>query len=156
MPTYLDIGCGNKPKSGYTGIDINPIYYPDILQDVNRGIFFNGRVIDAIWMDNSLEHLKEPIFVLKECRRVLKDNGILEIIIPNCQWWPLLILGWFTDIHQFWNGHMLRKKNRGIHFSMWTPYTLRLTLIQWGFRILEEKGNHLSKEYYVKAQSIPH
>jgi len=147
-----DIGCGDKPKEGYIGIDTNPDYNPDLLLDADEGLPFKDNTVDAIWMDNSLEHFANPIFILQECHRVLRSDGIIEVIIPNLQWWPLLIISWFTDLHKFWNNWMMKKKPfRGIHFTMWTPYTLGWNMIYQDFNTLERKGWHLGKEFYIKA-----
>ena len=151
MSRRIDIGCGDKPRKGYIGLDIREEYKPNILCDVNEGLPFKDGEVSAIWVDNSLEHFKNPIYILQECKRVLRNGGELEIIIPNCQWYPLLILGWFTDIHRFWNWWMNRKGNRGLHYTLWSPYTLRFNLIQTGFGILEEKGWYLGKSYCTKA-----
>ena len=149
MVKKIDIGCGSKPKEGYIGLDCEPGCSPDILCDVNEGIIFTD--LEAVWMDNSLEHVKDPIYLIKECHDALRLGGKIEIIIPNLQWWPLLILSWFTDLHRFWNWWMRRKKNRGIHYTMWTPYTLQLAVRTAGFYIVEKKGWHLGKEFYIKA-----
>jgi len=148
MVTRLNLGCGNKPKEGYLGVDIN--YNPDIKWDLNKGL--PDLWIDAVWMDNSLEHFHDPIGLLKEVYTKMYTNGILEITCPNTQWFPLLILGWFVDIHWFWNWWMGRKKQRGLHYSLYTPYTLRLTLETIGFKILEVRGGYLSKQFYIKAE----
>ena len=148
----LDLGCGTNTKEGYVGLDRNENYKPDIIYDINDGLYFND--VEAIWIDNSLEHFRNPYFVLSECWGALKEEGILEIIIPNYQWFPFLVIGWFIDIHKFWNWWMTLpfKKERTIHYSLWTPYTLRLVLKTLGFKIEKTKGSYLSKEYYVKAK----
>jgi hypothetical protein len=150
MSKGLNLGCGNKIKEGYLGVDING--NPDIKWDLNFGIQGQGWRIDDIWMDNSLEHLHNPIRLLEEIYLQMNQGGFLEITCPNVQWFPLLILGWFGDIHEFWNGWMARKNNRGLHYSLWTPYTLRLTLETIGFKVLETKGWYLGKQFYIKAQ----
>jgi len=147
MSKYLDLGCGNKPKKGYTGVDIN--YNPDIKWDLDFGlpdVWVNG-----IWMDNSLEHFKNPVRLLEDIYTKMYDGGILEIILPNVQWFPFLIFGWFVDIHKFWNWWMSKKKYRGLHYTLWTPYTIKLTLETIGFKILKTRGWYLSKQFYIKA-----
>ena len=146
----LDLGCGNKCKEGYIGVDIN--YNPDIKCDLNNGL--PNMWVDNVWMDNSLEHLTNPIGLLNDIYIKMYNGGIVEIILPNIQWFPFLIIGWFIDIHKFWNWWMRLpfKKDRGKHYSLWTPYTIKLILETIGFKILETKGGHLSKQFYIKAQ----
>ena len=137
----LDIGCGKpeQKKNGYLGIDVNPDYMPDILYDCNLGLPHIDKSIDAINMDNSLEHFWNPVFILQECKRILKNGGIIEIILPNCQFLPFLIVGWFTDILSFWNWWMNRsfKKERSIHYTLWTKETANLLLNSLGFEICD-------------------
>jgi len=151
----IDIGCGNitQRKKGYTGIDVNPDYQPDILHDCNEGLPFSDNEIEAISSDNSLEHFWNHVFVLQECYRVLKPGGILELVLPNTQYFPILVVGFFTDIMKFWNWYMNLsfKKERTIHITLWTKHTAEIVLRSLGFEILETKGFHLAKEFYIKA-----
>lgn len=78
----LDIGCGNM-KRGTIGIDHFPGPFVDIVMDFNKGIFFPDNSVDGIIMYHSLEHVVDPIFVLKECRRILKEGGMLDIKVPH-------------------------------------------------------------------------
>lgn len=147
MVTRLNLGCGDKKKEGYLGVDIN--HNPHIKWDLNKGL--PNMWVDDVWMDNSLEHIQNPIKLLEDIYLKMYNGGILEIICPNVQWFPLLIFGWFMDIHWFWNWWMRRKKDRGIHYTLWSPYTLRLALETIGFKVIETKGWHLSKQFYIKG-----
>lgn len=153
MATRLDIGCGTIRKPGYIGIDCNVACHPDVHLDADEGLPCQDDTIDAIWMDNSLEHFKRPSFVLEECHRVLKKDGVIEVIIPNCQWFPLWVMGLFCDIHWFWNWWMGLpfKRQRGFHYTLWTGTTLSLSLKTLGFRIVSTTGSWLAKQAYVKA-----
>ncbi len=44
---------------------------------------FNAGYFDMVMMINVLEHLSEPIPVLKECRRILKDTGLFLVNVPT-------------------------------------------------------------------------
>ncbi len=151
----IDLGCGNinQKRRGYIGLDVNPKYQPDILHDCNEGLPFENNSIETIYSDNSLEHLWNPVFVLQECYRVLIPGGTLELVLPNTQYLPLLLIGFFTDIMGFWNWYMNLsfKKERTIHITLWTKETAKLILEHLGFEILEAKGLHLAKEFYIKA-----
>lgn len=147
----LDLGCGDRKGEGWIGIDINSAYNPDIIYDLNMGLPFFKYYADLILLNNSLEHIHDPMFLLKECHRVLKEKGEIEIIIPNCQWFPLICLSFFCDIHRLWNWRMRMKKNRGIHYTLWTPYTIELALGVVGFKVIRRRGFYLSKSFYIKA-----
>ena len=95
----LDIGCGNGrylstlKKQGWQtyGIELNPksskYAREELHLDVKTGDLLNykyqEKFFDAITMWHSLEHLYEPIPTLKEVKRILKDDGLLVIAVPN-------------------------------------------------------------------------
>ena len=81
----LNIGCGPYKKPGYINIDKNPIWEPDKVVDVRNGFPFDDNSVDEIWASHFMEHLDkdEIIFVLSECYKKLKPNGILTIKIPT-------------------------------------------------------------------------
>lgn len=153
----LDIGCGSpdQKKEGYFGIHVNPDYKPDKLWNCDNGILYDYNSVDAIWMDNSLEHFVNPSYVLSECARVLKKGGVLEIKLPNLQYWPVaLAMPFLPDVQLAWNRWMDSKwkKGRSIHYTLWTHEVLRLQLEHYGFNIIHKEGGWLSKEIYVIAE----
>ncbi len=97
----LDIGCSVgiflnlACKSGWdcTGIELSTTtadYAKDRfklnvinkkLQDAN----FPGRYFDVVTMWDVLEHIPDPINELKEVHRILKDNGLLVVQVPNIE-----------------------------------------------------------------------
>lgn len=95
----LDIGCGNGrylsalQKLGWQtyGIEQNPgsseYARTELRLNVESGDLLNykyqDKFFDVITMWHSLEHLYEPIPTLKEVKRILKDDGMLVIAVPN-------------------------------------------------------------------------
>lgn len=84
MIKKLNLGCGETKKEGYINIDNRPECEPDILRDITRGLPFDDESIDEIFSSHFMEHLggEDVFFVINECWRVLKPNGILIIIVP--------------------------------------------------------------------------
>jgi ubiquinone/menaquinone biosynthesis C-methylase UbiE len=78
----LDIGCG-KVKRGTIGIDRFPGVLVDVVADFGKGIPFPDNSVDGIIMYHSLEHVSDPVFVLEECHRILKNGGLLDIKVPH-------------------------------------------------------------------------
>ncbi len=87
----LDIGCGNlldrlgfTPGSEYIGVDIKESKYTTLIADIHNLPFkdgtFNSCICNAV-----LEHVLEPGIALKECSRILKDNGVLWLSVPFLQ-----------------------------------------------------------------------
>lgn len=56
-----------------------------ICQSADRSLPFEDNFFDIITMFVTIEHLKNPENALRECRRVLKQNGTL-IITTNSKW----------------------------------------------------------------------
>lgn len=94
----LDVGCGGggsiktMEKRGWRGVGID--FDEKAIEnakkkglDVRVGDLisqkFPSDYFDAILMNHVIEHLPNPKEVLRECRRVLKKNGVLVAITPN-------------------------------------------------------------------------
>ncbi|MFX1443667.1 MAG: methyltransferase domain-containing protein [Promethearchaeota archaeon] len=77
----LDVGCGQDKVPGAIGIDIADLPGVDIVQDLN--VFpwgdFEDETFDEIYMNDILEHLDDPIKVMRECHRLLKSGGKLHV-----------------------------------------------------------------------------
>ena len=82
----LNLGCGRHKLEGFINIDKVKECHPDIHRDLIRGLPFGDNTIDEIFTSHTFEHLKgeeDFIFVMNECYRVLKSNGILRIVVPS-------------------------------------------------------------------------
>ena len=79
----LDLGCGNRKHEGYIGIDLEFKEGVDIVRDIEKGLPFSDETIDEIYASHILEHLKELNFVMEECYRILKKDGMMRIIVPH-------------------------------------------------------------------------
>lgn len=146
----IDIGCGtqNEKYPGCIGIDINPLYNPDILADVEKGIPFGDNTVNFINSDNSLEHFRQPYTVLKEMYRVLKTGGEVRLVVPNCQYFPLIFINFIFDLDKFWFWYMTlpTKKERSIHWHLFTRHLIEKMCTDIGFEIISSKGYLWSKE----------
>lgn len=77
----VDIGGGLFPFQDYTTIDLRDT--ADIQADLNEGIPLED---NSVWVLNAhhiLEHLKDPIFAMKEIYRVLAHGGWAFIEVPS-------------------------------------------------------------------------
>ena len=94
---FAEIGCGTGngilgayPKQ-VVGFEINPFAV-----DYCKAKHFDVRLIDenanypaqdgefsACILDNVLEHIADPTFVLQECKRITPDYGGLIIVVPG-------------------------------------------------------------------------
>jgi len=97
----LDVGCGtgdflfsfNKNKWDRYGVDVSKeaceiaksklggnIYNNDLIK-----CKFPEKYFDVITLNHVLEHFEDPLIEMKEIFRILKDDGILFIRVPNIE-----------------------------------------------------------------------
>lgn len=145
----LDVGCcegrlgrylKKHKKSTVFGIDISGkaidkakknldgAYIVDIEED---NLPFSSKSFDVIICADILEHLRDPLFVLKKLKPYLKNDGVFIISVPN-----------IANINIRWD--LLRGKfdyeKEGImddsHLRFFTKKTLRQLISRAGMRIV--------------------
>lgn len=100
----IDIGCGDgglfklvRDNCNYTGIDISPTqitYFkkklaflknnrPKLLRVDAANLPFNENSFDVALVCDVLEHVLDPVLVMKEVKRVVKKGGFVIFNIPN-------------------------------------------------------------------------
>ena len=86
MKTKLEIGCGQFKKElkqeDTIYLDIRPFENIDIVRDIEKGLPFADETFEYIKAHHVMEHLKDLIFVMNECWRVLKPGATLDIEVP--------------------------------------------------------------------------
>ena len=82
----LHIGAGRESLPGWINIDNQGLKGVDQVLDVRQGLPFAD--VAAIYAEHFLEHLSldEGLGFLKECRRVLRPDGVLRLSTPNLDW----------------------------------------------------------------------
>lgn len=98
----LDVGCGGgdslvRMKSlGWDaeGVDVDPSAVATARArgaTVHQGDLASARypdnTFDAIYVSHVVEHVHDPVGLLRECRRVLKVAGTLVVLTPNVDSW---------------------------------------------------------------------
>lgn len=79
----LNLGCGNDYKEGWINVDCIGVK-KDIAHDLNKIPYpFKRNYFDEILMKMILEHINNPIDVLKEAIRISQDGAKLTIIVPH-------------------------------------------------------------------------
>jgi predicted SAM-dependent methyltransferase len=79
----LDLGCGNKKRSGAIGVDFNDRTDADVIHDLNIFPYpFEDSSIDEVFLDNTLEHLDDVMRVMEEVYRICKPGGKVKVIVP--------------------------------------------------------------------------
>ncbi len=148
----LDFGCATgdflhvmAQKSGWDlyGIDINS-YAVDIAKTKHLRVFagtldeakFPDKYFDVITLWEVLEHLRDPIGILKKINDILKPDGLVIIRVPNLQSIDEKMFG------KYWAGYDAPR-----HLYVFSPQTIRKILNLAGFEIIEmntKYGNYPS------------
>lgn len=153
----LDVGCAdgtltNKiaqtfPKSKVVGIDVYSKAlnlarkkYPRIkfIKANAHKLPFQKNAFDLIVCFETIEHVVDPIKVLKEIRRVLRPSGQAIVVMDSGS--LLFRLIWWV-----WE-HTKGKVWAGAHLHPFTHQELGETIEKAGFKVLKKNFSHLGME----------
>lgn len=137
----VHIGAGPVHLPGWFNVDIQPYEGLDLVLDVTHGLPFTGT--RRIFAEHFIEHLSYDAGAafLRECRRVLAEDGILRLTTPNLDWVYVSQYHWgqWNDSSErvrdcFW----MNKSFHGWgHQFLYNDATLRETLLAAGFAHVE-------------------
>jgi len=137
----LDFGCGygfflqEMKRRGYkvSGVDLSLIRLAAVKQKIsdvrvsNRVEYFSGKKFDCITAFHVLEHVTDPIALLKLLGTYLKPKGVMVIEVPNLDDNMLGISREYKDF--YW------KKE---HISYFNEKTLKLCVKRAGIRVIKK------------------
>jgi SAM-dependent methyltransferase len=95
----LDVGCGGAwlgdHFDDYTGIDVSPEAVEEarsrgrqvLLVNGDEPLPFDEASFDGVVLKDVLEHVAEPVNLVREVRRVLRPNGTVFASSPDAQRW---------------------------------------------------------------------
>ena len=148
----LDVGCGLgnflpiARKRGWEvyGIEISSWAAQFIKEKLGFEVFngqlyeadFPSRFFDVVVMWHSLEHISEPAKVLQEARRILKDEGLLVIAVPNVDYF---VYKFFYRLFRGREKLLVSNKGKIVHLYYFSIKTLERLLEKCGFEALEAK-----------------
>ena len=86
---YLNLACGSKLIQSIQGVNVDFSSPLEGVQSLNilKGLPFDNCSFDFIYSSQFVEHLtlSQLSFVLDECYRILKPNGIIRLVIPDLE-----------------------------------------------------------------------
>ncbi|MEM3433763.1 MAG: class I SAM-dependent methyltransferase [Candidatus Methanomethyliaceae archaeon] len=140
----IDIGCGNGQflalmrDLGWEVLGVEPDVEAARVAEDTFGIkvipstFEEANLpdvsADAITMNHVIEHVHDPITLLKECRRVLRPGGILVVVTPNLNSFGRRLFG------ASWRGWEVPR-----HLFIFSPRSLNMCAKRAGLRVSDLK-----------------
>ena len=131
----LHLGSGKQHLAGWINIDNQPLPGVDKVLDVTLGLPFDD--VAFIFAEHFVEHIAyvDALVLLRECRRALRDDGVLRLSTPNLDWvWAshyALNLGESEQVKACFD---LNRAFRGYgHAFLYNERTLAATLHDAGF-----------------------
>jgi len=140
----LDVGCsagyvleaGKRLGLTSSGMDvssfaINLVMERGFTAKVGRleDMPFEDMSFDIVTAKHTIEHAEEPLNALTECRRVLRPNGVLLIVVPDAAYWKTYAAPrsgrYFVPSQLGWQHHVY-----------YTAKALRLALDRSGFEVV--------------------
>jgi SAM-dependent methyltransferase len=145
-PTGVGVLAEMLRKKGHNviGLDIEKNKYRPkdkkiVIADLTHSIPLKDQTFDAVVFVEGIEHLSDPLRVIREIHRVLKKNGYFILTTPNAvnlrsrtKFFIRGELFWFDEI----------AINRFGHISPQFPFLLEHSISEAGFRILKITGNN--------------
>lgn len=83
----LNLGCGFEQRADHINIDRSPVYLPDIIRDIEKGLPFSDNSCKEVLASHILEHIRDIHFVMFEIWRVLEAGGRLFVRVPIGKGW---------------------------------------------------------------------
>ena len=149
----LDIGCYDGSlgaifvENGYTvyGVEAHQEAAKEARQkgievvndDIEEGLPWEDNSFDCVVAAEIIEHLYDTDKFLKEIKRVLKDNGLLVLSVPNTACFTNRIKIWFNQYPRYCE---YRAGTAGGHIRVYTSEAIRTQVIEHGFDIVRMRG----------------
>lgn len=136
-PKKLHVGSGPLAREGWINLDAYPYPGVDYVLDIRAGLPFTN--VSHVYAEHFLEHLEleDGLGFLAECRRVLRDDGVVRLSTPNLDWvWRTQYHfgAWASDREAVRDCFMLNKSFRGwAHRFLYNLQTLTAALHAAGF-----------------------
>lgn len=96
----LHLACGSVHFSSWLNVDLDSPT-ADLQLDLAKPLPFEDASITHIFSEHFIEHISRPdaVSFLGECRRVLKDNGVIRLSTPNLRF---LIATYIAETTKEW------------------------------------------------------
>lgn len=134
--TKLHLGCGPQILPGWQNIDNVKYAGVDQVLDVTKKSL-PYKDVPFVFAEHFIEHLAydEALKLMRECRRILRDDGVLRLSTPNLDWvWVTHYHLGMSDAEASQACFALNRAFRGWgHQFLYNETTLRASLLDAGF-----------------------
>jgi 2-polyprenyl-3-methyl-5-hydroxy-6-metoxy-1,4-benzoquinol methylase len=164
----LDLGCGSGlitkeiQKLGYQvkGLDFSQEALKKAVNNgidakwcnFDKGIDGENEEFDVIWAGDIIEHVFDPIGLLREANRVLKKEGIIIMTIPND-------VGLFNRVRTFfgisYQAAMYKKSGFYKHHTFFTFSLIRYMLKKNNFSIMKYQKILDARKFRLSSSILP-
>jgi predicted SAM-dependent methyltransferase len=82
----VNLGAGAQGRPGYVNVDVRRAPLVNCLYDCRKSLPFPDASVRGIFCEHFFEHIdytEEVPYFLSECWRVLKDQAVLRLIVPD-------------------------------------------------------------------------
>lgn len=148
----IGAGCGyflnSAKKYGYNveGIEISDFGCKFAKDNFNLNLFqgdvttfSTNKTYDLIYMSHSLEHMDNPLEVLKKAYSMLNNNGVLWTIVPN-----------YKSIERYLQNENWEAWSLPYHLFHFEPKTLKSVITKAGFDIISIERTFYSPSKILK------
>jgi ubiquinone/menaquinone biosynthesis C-methylase UbiE len=148
-PALLDVGCGNgeflklaKETYQIHGTEISPFAAEFVKRNLGTEVYRGNlaelnllpKTCDVITIWHTLEHMPDPLENLKEAKRILRNDGLLIIEVPNMNAYIERAIYRIVKRKQ---ERFFSIYDREPHLFHFTPSTLKDILRRAGFRVVK-------------------
>lgn len=153
-PLRLHLGSATNRLPSWVNVDLlRPGRALDLYWDLRRPLPFEDASVDAIFAEHLLEHLPftAGVRLLRECRRVLRQSGIVRVGVPDLDRYIASYLGQDDIIERVRPGRPTRALALGEpfflygHRCMYDFETMRHALLGAGFTHVEHSSFGLGR-----------
>lgn len=114
------------------------------IADVSKRLPYEDNQFDIVMLKDILEHIYNPMHLLKEAKRIVKESGYIVISLPNHFYLPF-------RLRIFFGGNMIWKSlmhNHKKDFEEWDYMHIRFFTWRGTKRMLEKVGLRVTKAYW--------
>lgn len=106
----------------------------------NFNIPYPEEYFDCILYADVLEHLVDPLAILKEHKQYLKEDGFIIASIPNVRYYKLIIRLVFAGVWDYMNSGILDKT----HLRFFTLVNIKELFLEAGYKIVTLNRNRVA------------